>query len=409
MAFPPPPSMPPWSGAASMGAPPRGPTPLRVCGGCGTIAPLHRQGCAVCNTPFGPATGMAAGGEGFAVWARVHESDFVCRGCGLRSPIPLGFGPEAECLRCGLRQAFPEGQWEKGVAAAHAVADLCGPDPEGRFPDSRAPVGAKNPHRTVGLEHTFLEHTESSTIIDGGGMRQLSLRVKASPGHPLCTRCRAPLNVQLDGRGNAQTVCGRCGERAVYALPAGAGEKAPRLRAVIGEEYRTDRPAAKIGAVDAAGVAAMTCPSCGAGLPVNRGDELATCAFCKTTSRIARRAWGRPSGEAPPFEPFWMLLEGPSPKRAALAAGRRGEDDDDDDDDDDEEVGAAIPSVEMTGPASRGWDTLTVRVVTGVVTVVAVFLIWGGYALYEYVTQNYEIDTGKAAKPAAPAKAKPKR
>jgi hypothetical protein len=121
----------------------------------------------------------------------------------------------------------------------------------------------------------------------------------------------------------------------VYALPAHAAEKAPQLRAVIGAEQRADRPQAKIDKADAAGVAAISCPSCGAALPVTSGADLATCQFCRTTSRIARRAWSRPSGAAPPFEPFWVLLDGPSAKRRKLL-GEKDEDDDEDDDDDDE-------------------------------------------------------------------------
>lgn len=376
--------------------------PIRVCAGCGVIAPLQRSSCAICNTTFGPTPAIASGAEGGAVWARIHESDFVCRGCGLRSPTTVGFGEEIECLRCGLRQAFPPGQWEKGLAAVHAVADLCGPDPEGRFPDPRAPVAAKNPHRSVGLEHTSLEHTESSTIIDGSGVKQLSLRVKASPGHPLCMRCHVPLATQLDGRGNAQTTCSHCGDRAVYALPAGAAEKAPALRAVIGDEHRTDRPAARVASVDASGVAAINCPSCGASLSVARGEELSTCQFCRTTARIARRAWVRAGGEAPPFEPFWVLLEGPSRKRAALAHGRSDDEHEDRDDDDE-----PIPATVAAGARPRSWDAQTIRMIIGLVTLAAVGLAFGGYKLYEYVSDNYEVGGKGPAKP--PPKPKPRR
>jgi len=33
------------------------------------------------------------------------------------------------------------------------------------------------------------------------------------------------------------------------------------------------------------------------------------------TSRSGRRGWSRSSGEMPPFEPFWVLLDGPGPTR----------------------------------------------------------------------------------------------
>jgi hypothetical protein len=63
----------------------------------------------------------------------------------------------------------------------------------------------------------------------------------------------------------------------------------------------------------------------------------------------------------------------------------------------------------MTGPASRGWNTATVRLVIGLVSLAAVVVIIGGYALYEYVTQNYEIDGGKPNKGPVPAKGKSRR
>ncbi len=206
--------------------------------------------------------------------------------------MALSFGGEAECHRCGLAQAFAPGQWEAALETAHANADLCGPDPEGRFPGVGPSVAAKNRSKSLGLEHTQTESTQSTTIFEGGSMRRLTLRVSVSPGHPLCASCHAPLGVLLNGRGNAETLCPRCGDRAAYALPPGAAEKAPALRAVIGAEHRVahpggrpgaspdDRPAAKIERGDAAGVAAIRCPSCGAALEVAPGADLATCQYC---------------------------------------------------------------------------------------------------------------------------------
>ena len=315
----------------SVPRPPSGPvpSPLCVCPGCGVIAPTARTSCVLCEAPFPPAPLVAAGGVGEAVFARVNESDFECRGCGLRSPVSLAFHAEAECHRCGLVQAFAPGQWEEAIETAHGVADLSGPDPEGRFRGVGPSIAAKNPRKSLGLEHTRTEHTQSTTIFEGGTMKRLTLRVSVSPGHPVCAACHVPLGVAIDGRGNAETRCPRCGDRAAYALPAGAAEKAPMLRAAIGPDQRTDRPAAKIARGDAAGVAAIQCPSCGAALAVTPGAELATCQFCRTTSRVARRAFARASGAAPPFEPFWVLLQGPSKQRGELvaeaAAGRREE------------------------------------------------------------------------------------
>ena len=172
---------------------------------------------------------------------------------------------------------------------------------------------------------------------------------------------------------------------------------------MVGDEHRTDRPAARVGSVDAAGAAAIHCPSCGASLSVARGEEISTCQFCQTTSRIARRAWVRASGQAPPFEPFWLLMDGPSRKRAALAQGR---DDDGDDDDDDDDEG--IPATVAVGGRSTFWDAQTIRMVVGLVTLVVVGLVWGGLKLYEYLSENYEIGGGAPARP-APPRGRPRR
>ncbi len=308
--------------AGTAAAPPSGPapSPLRICPGCGAIAPTARASCGLCEAPFPPQPLVAPGGVGGAVFARVNESDFECRGCGLRSPVSLAFQAEAECQRCGLVQAFAPGQWEEALETAHGVADLCGPDPEGRFRGVGPSIAEKNPRKSLGVEHTRSESTQSTTIFRGGTMNRLTLRVSVSPGHPVCGACHVPVGVSLDGRGNAEALCPRCGDRAAYALPAGAVEKAPLLRAAIGPDHRTDQPAAKIARGDAAGVAAIQCPSCGAALAVSPGAELATCQYCRTTARVARRAWARASGAAPPFEPFWVLLQGPSKRRSELGA-----------------------------------------------------------------------------------------
>jgi hypothetical protein len=375
------------------------PSPLNVCPGCGVIAPVQRTSCILCNTPFGPAPLVAPGAVGNAVFARIHESDFECRGCGLRTPVTLGFDAEVECHRCGLRQAFTPGQWEEALDTAHAVADLCGPNPEGRFPGMGPSVAAKNRAKSLGVEHTRTEAKQSTTTIDGNGTRSRTLRILVSPGHPLCNACHAPLGVRIDAAGKAETECARCGDHASYALPAGAAAKAPALRAVIGDEHRTDRPAAKVDNVDAAGVAALTCPSCGAGLPVQPGTDLVTCSFCHTTSRVARKGWARASGTAPPFEPFWVLLEGPSKRRRVLQ-GELESDDGDDDGDEDEPESAPPPVIVPKAPL----DMMTIRMIVAGVLLAAALLVLGGSKIYEYLNAHYDLGGSKApAKPARPA------
>jgi hypothetical protein len=378
-----------------------------VCPGCGVIAPIRRTSCLLCSTAFGPRPLVATGGAGTAVFARIHESDFECRGCGLRSPVTLGFDREVECQRCGLWQAFPSGQWEEALDRAHAIADLCGPDPEGRFPRMGPSIAARNPSKSLGLEHTRTESTQSTTIIDSSGMKHLTLRILVSPGHPLCSTCHVPLGVRIDVAGKAETQCPRCGERATYALPKGAGERALALRAVIGEAHRADRPAAKIDKVDAAGVAALVCPSCGAALPVATDSDLATCAFCHTTSRVAARTWVRASGAVPKFEPFWVLLEGPSKRRHELMGdAARDEDDGEEDGESDAERAIAAARVANAPVPKRSLDMMTIRLIVAGVLFAVALIVLGGSKLYEYL--NLHDDLGGARAPAKPARPAPR-
>jgi hypothetical protein len=174
---------------------------------------------------------------------------------------------------------------------------------------------------------------------------------------------------------------------------------------VIGDEHRTDRPAAKVAAkLDAAGVAALTCPSCGAGLPVEPGADLATCSFCHTTSRVARKGWARASGAAPTFEPFWVLLEGPSKRRRVLQGELASDDDDDDDAGDDDDAESFVPPVMVVPKAPL--DGMTIRMIVGGVIFAVAMLILGGSKLYEYLNAHYDLGGSRA--PAKPARTAPR-
>ena len=358
-------------------AAPSGP-PVCICPGCGVIAPSMRQSCLRCNTAFGPAPLAVSGRVGGAIWICITECDFQCRGCGLRSPLH-GFDVdgEVECQRCGLNQAFDTAQWKEALEHVHAVGDLSGPSPEGRNPTPGVSIAAQNPHRTLGVEHTQSEHTQQTTIFSGGGMRQLTLRTAASPGHPLCRKCHAPLDAQPDGRGGLESACPRCGDRARYALPPGTQAIYPALVAVIGEEHRLDRPAVKVGA-GGGGAVAITCPSCGAALPLTSAADLVTCAFCKAVARVPMRAWCRVSGEKARFEPFWVLVAGQSPKRLGLTRG--GHDDDDFDHDSDAPAApAAAVAAEIRQQVQRTqaivWGVIIAGIVLSVVITLAVTLV----------------------------------
>ncbi len=111
---------------------------MRICPGCGTIAPLSRTACGVCSTPFGQGA-VASGRLGPLLFACIHGADFTCKACGIRSPLgTIELEGQVECWGCGLTQAFDAVQWTDALGHAHDVADLAGPAPE---------PGAGTPHR----------------------------------------------------------------------------------------------------------------------------------------------------------------------------------------------------------------------------------------------------------------------
>jgi len=251
-------------------------TPMRICPGCGVIAPTQRTACAVCNTVYGATPPLVPPMPEGRYWAAILEADFACRGCGARSPLDgLNINGEATCRKCNLKQPFDPEQWGEGLALAQNVADLAGP------PGRREPWDG-NPFLAIGVTDTWDEDRSEGMLIDHEGMKPRTLRVRTAPGHPLCTRCKAPLDIALDGQGRAQTTCPRCRDQAVYALPSDYDDQNIDLLAVISDAQRSDRPAM---------------PS---------------------------------SGAAPKI--FWCLFEDECPLRAGVC-----EDDDDEDDDDDDE------------------------------------------------------------------------
>jgi hypothetical protein len=252
---------------------------------------------------------MAPAAIGGDVWACVVEADVACRVCALRTPVRgVETASEIVCERCHTRQAFSIDQWREALGQAHHVASDCGP---------RVRAGGDASFAAIGETWTFLEHTQQTTIFDAGGGRALTLRVKVAPGQPLCTRCHVPLGVELDGAGHVRSTCARCAEVAVYAVPPAAAAQYAPFVGVLAAEQRSDRPRARLERAGGEIVAALKCPTCGAGLTPNGHDDIATCAHCNTAAVIPRGALAR--RDAPPvFTPFWLLFRGPFDRRATL-------------------------------------------------------------------------------------------
>jgi hypothetical protein len=296
-----------------MPAMPASPNAMRVCPKCGTIAPVERTACSVCDASItGPA--FAEPRPDGVMFAEVFECDFQCRSCGLRSALDtFCFEAEVDCSRCGTTQAFDVAQWEEALHHAHSVADLSGPPAggQGSLRHGR-PLQGENPYKDLGVRFTSAELTQSGMTISPAGTTHRTLRVKVATGHPVCVDGHGPVTVTLDGSGTTRTECPVCHDAATYATPKKATELVASLAGLIDDEHRTDR--AQVRLESSGGAVALSCPRCSASLPATQTSSVVTCQFCNTASYLPKRAVIKMKA-AIRSRPFWLLFRGPSNKR----------------------------------------------------------------------------------------------
>jgi len=295
---------------------------MPVCGSCGIIAPRGLSSCARCGASFAErpmgAPRIDAGG---GYWVAV-SCTFQCRSCGFAAPLDqLDIDGSVECAYCGLRQTFDASTWTDALEFAHAVGDLSGPEPEGRQPDPGVWIGADNPYRAVGDSLTFSELRQTGMHMVDGLTIPRSLQIKASPGFPVCQKCRVPLLLQVSGDGRVRTNCTTCSESGAYALPDRARSFGEALVAVVAEEHRVDKRRATESAPNDASVSALTCASCGAPLALHGSDRTIKCQFCGTFCRVPGRYLVRAGQDKIAPEVWWMLFVGRSAKRRELEVG----------------------------------------------------------------------------------------
>ena len=288
---------------------------MSVCHQCGAIAPTRRSTCEVCSAPIGTSLEAIPAREDGAYWVQIR-TELVCRQCGQRSPLdPLESDATVSCGRCGTVQAFDPTAWDGALAHAHAVGDLGGPDLFGK----NLALGAKNPYADVGVTRAAAEHVESGMTISGGVMQTRNVAISAAPGHPLCSRCGCP--IEIEARGNeVASRCRGCGEGGQHRFPVEALAMSTGLVAAIGDELRIDRPTARLDATSAGAVVAVKCPSCGGGLELEGGKHFTVCKYCNTHCRIPQRTLLALHRDAGKPDPWWALFRGPSPARSHLMA-----------------------------------------------------------------------------------------
>ncbi|MDB4995622.1 MAG: hypothetical protein JWM74_3054 [Myxococcaceae bacterium] len=287
---------------------------MDICQGCGLIAPTQKLACDACTATFSTPRMQAPPRTDDAYWAAVR-CELPCRACGLSTPLnELDADGTVECARCGIAQAFAVREWAAVAEHAHDVGDLAGPDPCGRAPNADLAIGADNPFKTTGIKHSAAAF---------GGPKKGRVDVLAGPGHPLCKKCHAPLEMRLDAVAHKQcratATCPQCNEATIFDLPKSARAAYPALKAIIADGNRADckhvvfQPGAGGQAV------VVRCPNCNADLPPLEPDARhVTCTYCKVAAFIPARAWARQGAPPPPAQMWWMLFRGPSPARVVL-------------------------------------------------------------------------------------------
>ena len=288
--------------------------PVAVFHRCGVVAPLRASACSVCAQPLVQTRTQVPALQGELFWVAVRCA-FTCNSCRFLAPLDaLDADGAVDCACCGLRQRFDLSAWTEALAFAHAVGDLAGPSPEGRFPHASLWIGSENPYAAIGDTETFQRRE---------GISSSGLAVEAAPGHPVCGTCHVPLSTTVTGAGGVVTQCPRCGERATYALGNGAQRLSSALVAAMAHEHRTDRPRARTNMTQG-GVIALTCPSCGAPLTLAGGGRVQTCSFCHASCIVPARRPSQPGAEAQVPEVWWLLFHGASDKRRELEAPTEG-------------------------------------------------------------------------------------
>lgn len=288
------------------------PPPARsvtICRNCGVIAPEQDGVCTECGRPRAEVRVQVPPQDADLYWVAV-KCGFTCNQCKFLAPLDgLDADGAVDCAHCGLRQRFDTTQWGAALAFAHAVGDLAGPDPEGRAADPVVWIGDVNPHAKIGVTLTFAHPEGEAATLD----------IHASPGHPVCKRCRVPLRASLTGPGAVTTSCPSCNDQARYTLLDAAQSVYPSLVAAVADEHRADRPRAQPMATQA-GVVAIRCPGCGAPFTVQGSEKVQTCTYCKATCFISGKNLARFLQKTPEPEVWWVLFRGPSGERAKLTA-----------------------------------------------------------------------------------------
>jgi Zn finger protein HypA/HybF involved in hydrogenase expression len=286
---------------------------LRICLSCGTIAPTSNTDCGRCGVRFEDNTRDLTPEEVSFMPARI-KGHFECRSCGKEVPLNYLALDTVPCASCGIDQAVSWDLWEDVLAHAHNTADLTG--------NAKPHLGDELFWRAFRDE----EGEDITAMFRGIGLRKSTLTkgndyfggvqyaLDVSPGHPLCERCREPLELEASEEA-VRASCPACKSSREYSRWI-ALDKYKGLIAAMAEEHRSDTPAVKTEA--GAGAVAITCPNCGGALDVSSAGSFVTCGFCNTACHVPHKLVQKVTGKPVPEAAWWLLFEGPSPLRRQI-------------------------------------------------------------------------------------------
>jgi hypothetical protein len=273
-------------------------------------------------------------------WVQVR-AQVTCMQCNQKSPLEaLDVDGRFFCVTCQRDGLFDVDLWKETVLPFASGIGDCFWARAGLFPPwptpptdksfwesqgdpwsdhaSALPGSLQSVFPSVGVDRCRIRIEQSGMTMGSAGMRTRGLTVELAPGHPLCTRCRAPLAPGGPGRGVASLRCNACGTEETYRAPDAALGWAEDLFAVVAPDHVQGKSAVRIEAQAGNAAVAIKCPSCGSPVQLAPDERFVTCAYCKASSLVPTGVLAQAFRKPAAPRPWWLAMRSPSSLRTAL-------------------------------------------------------------------------------------------
>lgn len=215
---------------------------------------------------------------------------------------------QVACARCGVSTAMSEEHWRSVLEAAHGVADLLAPDPEGASVSPVA-IDAINPFASEGAIRGSVQL--APLAVEGlVGFLPNDLRAWMAPGVLLSPEDRQPVGFEV--REEMLRTNDASGVRR-YAIDRRCVELHPSLLGAVSDEVERDRE----GTVAVIGAEQVVCGSCRARFVLDGSEHRVRCSRCGELNQITAAVRHAAQGEPRP-DTWWLVFRGPSGYRRRL-------------------------------------------------------------------------------------------